>query len=84
MSRTVDQKTNWMGFPKPSELIEMTGAHQLEASDRAIFNVLYQHAHDTGNLLDPTAEWEIPLSTLRQAFSRHEGSVRVRASVSAR
>ena len=41
VSRTVEQKTNLLGFPKPGEIIEMTGAHMLEASDRAIFNVLY-------------------------------------------
>ena len=31
-------------------------------------------AHDSGELLDPAAEWEIPLATLRQAFSKHEGN----------
>ena len=62
MSRTIDQKTNVLGFPKPGELIEMTGTHALEASDRAILNVLYQHAHDSGRLLDLNAEWEIPLA----------------------
>src|SRR5215212_3813641 len=80
-SRTVDQKTNWTGFPKPGEFIEMTGTHMLEASERAIFNILYQHAHDSGNLLDPTAEWEIPLATLRQAFSKHENNGRLRDSL---
>ena len=59
----------------------MTGAHMLEASDRAIFNVLYQMAHDSGELLDPAAEWEIPLATLRQAFSKHEGNTRLRDSL---
>ena len=51
LSRTVEQKTNYLGFPKPGELIEMTGTHVLEASDRAILNILYQHAHDSGKLL---------------------------------
>ena len=37
LSRTAEQKTNHLGFPKPGELIEMTGTHALEASDRAIF-----------------------------------------------
>jgi hypothetical protein len=41
--------TNIEGFPKPGELIEITGAYGLEASDRAILNILYQHAHDSGN-----------------------------------
>ena len=80
-SRTIEQKTNHMGFPKPGELIEMTGTHALEASDRAILNLLYQHAHDSGKLLDPSAEWEIPLATVRQSFSKHESSDRLRDSL---
>ena len=81
MSLTVEQKTNYQGFPKPGELIEMTGTHALEASDRAILNLLYQHAHDSGRLLDPNAEWEIPLSVIRQSFSKHESSDRLRDSL---
>ena len=81
MSRTVQQKTNVQGFPKPGELIEMTGTHDLEASDRAILNLLYQNAHDSGKLLDRNSEWEIPLATVRQAFSRHESSDRLRDSL---
>jgi hypothetical protein len=38
-------------------------------------------AHDSGELLDPAAEWEIPLATLRQAFSKHEGNTRLRDSL---
>ncbi len=59
----------------------MTGTHDLEASDRAILNLLYQNAHDSGRLLDPNSEWEIPLATVRQAFSRHESSDRLRDSL---
>lgn len=59
----------------------MTGTHVLEASDRAILNLLYQHAHDSGTLLEPNAEWEIPLATVRQSLSRHESSDRVRDSL---
>jgi hypothetical protein len=81
LSRTVAQKTNFSGFPKPGELIEMTGTHVLEASDRAILNLLYQNAHDSGKLLEENAEWEIPLVTLRQAFSKHESSDRLRDSL---
>jgi hypothetical protein len=81
VSRTAEQKTNYLGFPKPGELIEMTGTHALEASDRAILNLLYQHAHDSGKLLEQNAEWEIPLATVRQAFSRHESSDRLRDSL---
>ena len=51
VSLTAKQKTNYLGFPKPGELIEMTGTHALEASDRAILNLLYQQAHDSGRLL---------------------------------
>jgi hypothetical protein len=81
VSRSVEQKTNSLGFPKPSEFIEMTGVHALEASDRAIFNVLYQLAHDSGNIMDPAAEWSVPLATLRQAFSRHESTDRIQDSL---
>ena len=81
MSLTVEQKTNHLGFPKPGELIEMTGTHALEASDRAILNLLYQHAHDSGKLLEQNAEWEIPLATVRQSFSKHESSDRLRDSL---
>ena len=59
----------------------MTGTHALEASDRAILNLLYQNAHDSGKLLEQNAEWEIPLSTVRQAFSKHESSDRLRDSL---
>jgi Initiator Replication protein len=78
VSRTVEQKTNFQGFPKPGELIEMTGTHVLEASDRAVLNLLYQHAHDSGKLLEENAEWEIPLATIRQALSKHESTDRLR------
>ena len=76
---TVLQRTNLDGFPKAGELIEITGAHELEASDRAILNLLYQHAHDSGRLGDRDAEWEIPMAALRA--SRHKGSERIRDSI---
>jgi len=41
MSLTLEQRTNLDGVPKAAELIEITGAHALEASDRAILNLLY-------------------------------------------
>lgn len=78
---TVEQKTNSLGFPKPGELIEMTGTHALEASDRAILNLLYQQAHDSGRMLEPDAEWEVSLAALRQALSKHEGNSRLRESL---
>src|SRR5271165_5622755 len=81
MSLTLEQRTNIDGVPKAAELIEISGAHALEASDRAILNLLYQHAHDSGRLLEANAEWEIPLATIRQAFSKHESSDRLRDSL---
>jgi hypothetical protein len=69
------QRTNQDGFPKPGELVEITGAHELEASDRAIVNLLYQHAHDSGRLTGDRAKWEIPMAALRA--SRHKGNERV-------
>jgi len=74
-SLTVLQRTNPAGFPKPGELIEITGAHELEASDRAILNLLYQHAHDSGRMGDKDAEWSIPLARLRP--SKHESNDRL-------
>jgi hypothetical protein len=76
VSKTLAQKTNRTGFPKAGELIEITGAHALGATDRAILNILYQDAHDSGRLGDPDAEWELPMSALRS--SRHESNDRVR------
>ena len=80
MSLTLDQRTNIDGVPKAAELIEITGAHALEASDRAILNLLYQHAHDSGRLGDPVAIWELPITSLRP--SRHNGTDRIRDSLS--
>ena len=79
MAKTTEQKTNAVGFPKPGELIEVTGAHDLEASDRAMLNVLYQFAHDAGNLIEQDAEWEMPLGRLRSV--KHKGNERVRDSL---
>jgi len=79
MSLTVEQRTNIDGWPKAGELIEMSGTHPLEASDRAILNILYQHAHDSGRMTDLTAEWEIPLSEIRP--STHQGNDRLYESL---
>lgn len=81
MSLTVQQVTNFSGFPKAAELIEITGAHALEASDRAIFNQLLQLAHESERLTEADAEWEITLSSLRRASSKHESNDRVRESL---
>ena len=83
MSRTIEQRTNFDGFPKAGELIEMTGLEDIEASQRAISNLLYQHAHDSGRIADPTAVFEIPMATMRLALSKHESGDRLRASLTA-
>lgn len=80
MSLTLEQRTNHDGVPKAAELIEISGAYALEASDRAILNLLYQHAHDSGRLADPTAFWELPITALRP--SKHNGTDRIRDSLS--
>jgi hypothetical protein len=79
-SKTINQKTSLAGWPKAREVIEITGHHDLEAADRALLNVLYQHAHDSGRMTDTRADWTVPLGDLR--FSKqHKGSERVRASL---
>ena len=80
MSLTLEQRTNLDGMPKAAELIEISGAHSLEASDRVILNLLYQYAHDSGRLADPTAFWELPITALRP--SKHNGTDRIRDSLS--
>ncbi len=76
MTSTFEQRTNPVGFPKAGELIEITGAHELEAQDRTVLNLLYQHAHDSGRLGEVGAEWELPMAALRP--SRHESNDRLR------
>jgi hypothetical protein len=80
-SLTFKQQSNYDGFPKAAELIEIEGAHALEASDRAMFNQLLQTAHDSGRLTEPDAEWEISLAGLRRASTRHESNDRIRDSL---
>jgi hypothetical protein len=80
-SLTIKQQSNFSGFPKAAELIEIEGAHALEASDRAIFNHLLQTAHDSGRLVEPDAEWEISLAGLRRASTKHESNDRLRDSL---
>ena len=81
MSLTAQQFTNLHGFPKAAELIEIKGAHALEASDRAVFNQLLKIAHDSNRLVEPSADWEITLSSLRRASSKHESNDRVKESL---
>lgn len=80
-SLTTKQHSNFAGFPKAAELIEIEGAHALEASDRAMFNQLLQTAHDSGRLTEPDAEWEISLAALRRASTKHESNDRIRNSL---
>jgi Initiator Replication protein len=81
MNFTVAQKSNFDGFPKAAELIEMTGSEMLTAQDRALLNLLYQRAHDSGRMTDTAAEWEIPLVELRQQLSSHNANDRLRDSL---
>ena len=76
---TIAQKTNADGFPKAGELIEITGTAALEASDRAILNLLYQHAHDSGRFTEPEAAFEMPITDLLP--SSHLSTDRVRESL---
>jgi hypothetical protein len=78
MSLTVNQITNFSGFPKAAELIEITGTQALKASDRAIYNHMLQIAHDSGKLTEPDAEWVVTLASLRREASRHESNDRIR------
>jgi hypothetical protein len=81
MSRTLEQRTNHDGYPKAGELIDMTGLADLEASHRAVSNLLYQHAHDSGRFNEIDAVFEIPMATLRSALSKHESGDRLRDSL---
>jgi len=80
MALTIKQQSNASGFPKPAELIEITGTSGLEAQDRALMNALYKHAHDSGDLAKPGARWALSLAELQ--FGTHESLDRVRQSLS--
>ena len=54
----------------------MTGLEDWEAPQRAISNLLYQHAHDTGRVAEAGAVFEIPMATLRTALSKHQSGDR--------
>jgi hypothetical protein len=80
MALTVQQPINLDGFPKAGELIEITGAYELEAADRALSNTLFRHAHESGKLATPGETWEVSLAALR--LSSHESNDRLRESLS--
>ncbi len=65
MALTLKQQSNATGFPKPAELIEITGTSGLEAQDRVIMNELYRHAHDSGDLAKPDVQWAVSLGSIR-------------------
>ena len=71
MALTHLQKSTLLSFPKPAELIEITGTSGLEAQDRVMMNLLYRHAHDSGDLATPGARWAIPMADLKVAT--HDG-----------
>lgn len=76
---TIKQQSNASGFPKPRELIEITGTSGLEAQDRVIMNELYRHAHDSGDLAKPGVQWAVSLAELNT--TTHNGLERVRESL---
>jgi len=80
MALTISQKSNISGFPKPAELIEITGTSALEAQDRVLMNTLYKLTHDSGDLAKPGARWSVPLADLNTGT--HKGLERVRESLS--
>jgi hypothetical protein len=80
-TRTILQQSNHDGFPMAAELIEIEGAHALEASNRALFNQLLQMARDSGRLTEPDAEWEVSLASLWRSVSKHESNDRVRKAL---
>jgi hypothetical protein len=77
--RTLAQQTNAAGWPKSAEIIEVTGMGALEPADRAILNLLYQHAHDSGRMDQPGARQEVPTAELR--FSMQDSNHRFRQSL---
>jgi len=79
MALTIKQQSNTLGFPKPAELIEITGTSGLEAQDRIIMNELYRHAHDSGDLAKPGVQWAMSLAELNT--TTHNGLERVRESL---
>ena len=79
MALTLKQQSNATGFPKPAELIEITGTSGLEAQDRVIMNELYRHAHDSGDMAKPGVQWAVSLAELNK--TSHNGLERVRESL---
>lgn len=67
MALTISQRTNNDGFPKPGELIKVKQAFQLEANDRALINILYEHAHNSGNIGVEENKWMIKLKDIRMS-----------------
>ena len=79
MSKTIEQKSNFAGFPKAREVIELTGigTGQLTLHDRRLLNLLYEQAHNTHGMTSDK-EFEIALKDIRGS---HKGGERVRDSL---
>lgn len=76
MSRSVEQRPNDSGFPKPGELIDIRSAQELTLQDRRVFNLLIENAWP-----QITADvWhEISMVTLRG--NMHQSNDRVSESI---
>ena len=74
-SRTIEQTSNYQGFPKAGELIEVTGTGHLTLQDRRVLNLLYEAA---GSRICEDVEHRVPIHDLR---GTHKGAERVKDSV---
>lgn len=75
MARTLAQRPNGKGFPKPGELIEFRSRRELTLQDRRILNLLIEHA---GPQIASDRAHRIAMRALR---CRHKGGERVRDSI---
>src|SRR5512144_2815480 len=75
MARTLAQRPNRKGFPKPGELIEFRSRRELTLQDRRILNLLIEHA---GPQIASDQAHRIAMRALR---CRHKGGERVRDSI---
>lgn len=76
MARTIQQRANNDGFPKPLELIEVRAGQELTLQSRRVFNALVENAWDE---IDQPINHRILVKTLR---GRHKGKERVEDSLS--
>jgi hypothetical protein len=71
---TISQHSNYNGFPKAAELIEIQGTHALEASDRALFNHLLHGAERAVEMIEGIFVFESRSSRQREAHYSKIGS----------